>query len=274
VALAAFREIESNVIKLRGAQRTNRVRLHQALGGSFDAAPLTLTSARSITRQMEKETTMKMGYVSIAVAALAAATAAWAQVLQEGPVLVAQGMSQDQKAQQDLKGMEKAGQRDDMQSMTAAQQAQYKTEYQAAKAKWASLTPQQKSATIAAARSKKLSELSAMELVGQRDDMQSETAAQTAQMKAEADAAKVKWDKLTPSEKQALRKSAWQRSGQTSLGWRRWASETTVTCCRSSFPRTLEQGERKAFVFGESLHSSKGQCCPMGDRVPFQGKVK
>jgi len=211
VALAAFREIESNVIKLRGAQRTNRVRLHQALGGSFDAAPLTLTSARSITRQMEKETTMKMGHVSIAVAALAAATAAWAQVLQEGPVLVAQGMSQDQKAQQDLKGMEKAGQRDDMQSMTAPQQAQYKTEYQAAKAKWASLTPQQKSATIAAARSKKLSELSAMELVGQRDDMQSETAAQTAQMKAEADAAKAKWDKLTPSEKQALRKSAWQK---------------------------------------------------------------
>jgi len=30
-------------------------------------------------------------------------------------------------------------------------------------------------------------------------------------MKAEADAAKVKWDKLTPSEKQALRKSAWQK---------------------------------------------------------------
>ena len=37
---------ESNVIKLRGAQRTNRVRLYQALGGSFDAAPPTVTSAR------------------------------------------------------------------------------------------------------------------------------------------------------------------------------------------------------------------------------------
>ena len=37
---------ELNVIKLRGAQRANRVRLYQALGGSFDAAPPTVTSAR------------------------------------------------------------------------------------------------------------------------------------------------------------------------------------------------------------------------------------
>jgi hypothetical protein len=50
-----------------------------------------------------------------------------------------------------------------------------------------------------------------MELVGQRDDMQRETAAQTAQMKAEAEAAKAKWNKLSPSQKQAARKSAWQK---------------------------------------------------------------
>jgi len=37
---------ESNVIKLRSTQRTNRVRLYQALGGSFDAASPTVTSAR------------------------------------------------------------------------------------------------------------------------------------------------------------------------------------------------------------------------------------
>ena len=37
---------ELTVIKLRGAQRTNRVRLYQALGGSFDAAPPTTVSAR------------------------------------------------------------------------------------------------------------------------------------------------------------------------------------------------------------------------------------
>ena len=34
-ALAA----EADLIKLASAQRVNRVRLHQALGGSFDAAP-------------------------------------------------------------------------------------------------------------------------------------------------------------------------------------------------------------------------------------------
>jgi len=154
---------------------------------------------------------MKTAYVSLAIASLVLAIDVWAQATPERPEKVAQATTKDQQAQQDLKAMEKAGQRDDMQPMTVAQQTQYKAEYEAAKAKWAALTPQQKQATIAAARTKKLSELSAMELVGQRDDMQSETAAQTAQMKAEADAAKVKWDKLTPSEKQALRKSAWQK---------------------------------------------------------------
>ena len=37
---------ETNVIKLRGAQRANRVLLYQALGGSFDAVPPILTSGR------------------------------------------------------------------------------------------------------------------------------------------------------------------------------------------------------------------------------------
>jgi len=116
-----------------------------------------------------------------------------------------------QQRQQDLKGMEKSGQRDDMAPMTAAQQAQYKLDYDAAKAKWASMTPDQKKATIAAARNKKLSDLTALELVGQRDDMRSETAAQSAQLKTEASAAKAKWDSLTPEQKQAVRKAAWQK---------------------------------------------------------------
>ena len=149
---------------------------------------------------------MKSAHVTIAVASLVAAAIACVA----GAQTTAPAPTQQQR-QQDLKGAEKVGQRDDTQPMTAAQQAQYKSEYDAAKAKWAAMTPQQKSATIAAARTKKLSELSAMELVGQRDDMQSESAAQTAQIKAEAAAAKAKWDKLTPSEKQALRKSAWQK---------------------------------------------------------------
>ena len=113
--------------------------------------------------------------------------------------------------QQDLKGMEAQGQRNDMTNMTAAQQAEYKAQYQAAKAKWAAMTPQEKSATIAAAKNKKLSDLTAIELVGQRDDMKSETAAQNAQYKAEAAAAKAKWDKLTPDQKKAVRRSAWSK---------------------------------------------------------------
>jgi hypothetical protein len=123
----------------------------------------------------------------------------------EATMVLAQG------TQQDLRGMERSGQRDDMTTMTAAQQAQYRAQYDAAKAKWAAMTPQEKAATISAARTKKLSELTALELVGQRDDMQRETAAQTAQYKAEAEAAKAKWDKLTPAEKKAVRQSAWQK---------------------------------------------------------------
>ena len=152
-----------------------------------------------------------MKTASVVVVALSVATTASAQVLPDSRVMVAQGTSQNQKAQQELKGAEKTGQRDDMQPMTASQQAQYKAEYQAAKAKWASLTPEQKSATVAAARNKKLSDLSYMELVGQRDDMKNETAAQSGQMKAQAEAAKASWAKLTPSEKQAVRKSAWKK---------------------------------------------------------------
>ncbi len=96
-------------------------------------------------------------------------------------------------------------------TMTAAQQAQYKTDYQAAKAQWAKMTPEQQAATIKSAREKKLQDLSAIELVGQRDDMQRETAAQSAALKAEADAAKAQWNKMTPEQKQAARKTAWAK---------------------------------------------------------------
>ena len=119
-----------------------------------------------------------------------------------------------QNAQQDLKGMERAGQRDDMTNMTAAQQAQYRAQYQAAKGKWAAMSPQEKATTIAAARTKKLSELSMIELVGQRDDMQRETAAQTAHDKSAAAASKAKWDKLTPAEKRAVRRASWQKAAR------------------------------------------------------------
>ena len=96
-------------------------------------------------------------------------------------------------------------------SMTDAQAAKYRAEYQAAKAQWAAMTPQQKSATIASARGKKLKDLSMIELVGQRDDMVNETAAQSGELKAQAAAAKSRWDMMTPAQKQAARKSAWEK---------------------------------------------------------------
>ncbi len=112
-----------------------------------------------------------------------------------------------------FKAEEKALQKEstNMSTMTAAQSAQYRAEYQAAKAKWASLTPQEQAAMIASARQKKIMDLTAMERVGQRDDMMRETAAQSAALKAEADAAQAAWNKMTPEQKQAVRKASWAK---------------------------------------------------------------
>jgi hypothetical protein len=96
-------------------------------------------------------------------------------------------------------------------TMTAEQQAQYKADYQAAKAQWAKMTPEQQAATIQSARNKKLQDLSMIELVGQRDDMTNETAAQSAELKAQAAAAKGQWDEMPPEQKQAARKAAWAK---------------------------------------------------------------
>ena len=98
-----------------------------------------------------------------------------------------------------------------MPTMSAAQSAQYRAEYQAAKAKMASLTPQEKAAAIASARQKKIMDLTATERVAQNDDMTVETAAQSAALSAEADAARAAWDKMTPAQKQAVRRAAWTK---------------------------------------------------------------
>lgn len=131
----------------------------------------------------------------------------------DGPrVVVAQG------TQQDLKGMEKAGQRDDMPQMTAAQAADYRAQYEAAKAQWAKMTPEQRKAAINAARQKKLSDMSYIELVGQRDDMRAETAAQSGALKAQADAWKTQWNGMTPAQKAAVRKAAWAKKREELSG--------------------------------------------------------
>ena len=64
---------------------------------------------------------------------------------------------------------------------------------------------------LASAREKKLKDLSMIELVGQRDDMKNETAARSDQLKAQRATANAKWDKMTPAQKQATRKSAWEK---------------------------------------------------------------
>ena len=96
-------------------------------------------------------------------------------------------------------------------SMTPAQQAQYKADYQAAKMQWAAMTPDQKKAALASARQKKIKDLSLIELVGQRDDMTNESAKQSAELKAQRAVAKAQWDKMTAEQKQAARKSAWEK---------------------------------------------------------------
>jgi hypothetical protein len=73
------------------------------------------------------------------------------------------------------------------------------------------MTPAEQSAVVAAARQKKIAELTAIERVGQNNDMQRETAAQSAELKAQAEAAKQAWAKLTPDQKKAATRAAWQK---------------------------------------------------------------
>jgi hypothetical protein len=131
---------------------------------------------------------------------------------------VAAGIALAQGTQQDLKAMEKMGQRDDMQAMTPAQQADYKAQYDAAKAQWAKMTPDQQKAAIESARQKKLKDLSYAELVGQRDDMQQESAAQSGALRAQSDIWKSKWNSLTPEQKQAVRKASWEKKREELSG--------------------------------------------------------
>jgi len=149
----------------------------------------------------------------IAMVVSASAVAAGSSLAgDEGPTLLAQG------TQQDLQGMEKTGQRDDTPQMTQAQAAEYRTQYDAAKAQWAKMTPDQQKAAIDAARQKKLQDLSYVELVGQRDDMRAETAVQSGALRAQADAWKTTWSGMTPAQKAAVRKASWAKKREELSG--------------------------------------------------------
>ena len=88
--------------------------------------------------------------------------------------------------------------------------AKLKAERVAAKAKWDAMTPEQKAATRKTMREKRVSELSALELVAQEGDSgpSSATPADQAKFKAERAAAKAKWDAMTPEQKAATRTAA------------------------------------------------------------------
>jgi hypothetical protein len=65
----------------------------------------------------------------------------------------------------------KFAQNDDMTAMTKSETAQTKAEREAAQAKWATMTPDQKAAARKATREKRAADLNAMERAGQNDDM-------------------------------------------------------------------------------------------------------
>ena len=88
-------------------------------------------------------------------------------------------------------------------------QAKSKAERDAAKAKFAAMTPEEKAATKKAAQTKKVSELTALEMVaGEGDASSAATPVDSAKLKSDRDAAKAKFDKMTPEERAAMKKSA------------------------------------------------------------------
>lgn len=99
----------------------------------------------------------------------------------------------------------------DVKVMTPEETAKFRAQRDAAKAKWDAMTPEQKAAITKSARNKKLADLNEMEVFGANDDLQRMSREETAQMKAEREAAKAKWDKMTPDEKAAARKAAQQK---------------------------------------------------------------
>jgi hypothetical protein len=98
-----------------------------------------------------------------------------------------------------------------MKPLTPEQSATLRSERDAAKATWEKMTPEQRQAIKDTAKTKKQSELSAIDRMGQNDDMMAATKSETAQLKSEREAAKAKWDAMTPQEKDAVRKAAQQK---------------------------------------------------------------
>ena len=91
-------------------------------------------------------------------------------------------------------------------------QAKLKAEREAAKAKWAAMTPEQRAATRKTMQAKRVSDLTTLEIVGQENDTsptaEVDASQDQAKFKAERVAAKAQFDKMTPEERAAMKKSA------------------------------------------------------------------
>ena len=98
-----------------------------------------------------------------------------------------------------------------MKPLTPEQSAKLRAERDAAKAQWGKMTPDQQATVKKTAQQKTQGELSAIERIGQNDDMMTMTKSETAQAKADREAAQAKWAKMTPDEQNAVRKSAQQK---------------------------------------------------------------
>ena len=102
-----------------------------------------------------------------------------------------------------------SAQADDKTPPTPVDQAKLKAERDAARAKFAAMSPEEKAATRKAMREKRVSELTTLEMVAQEGDSgPPATPADEAKFKADRAAAKAKWDAMTPEQKAATRKSA------------------------------------------------------------------
>ncbi len=97
---------------------------------------------------------------------------------------------------------------DDKTPSPPVDQAKLKAERDAAKAKWGAMSAEEKAATRKAMQSKKVSELSALEMAGQESDTNTAPAGDAAKFKSDRDAAKATFDKMTPEERAAMKKSA------------------------------------------------------------------
>jgi hypothetical protein len=95
--------------------------------------------------------------------------------------------------------------------MTPAETAQLKAERDAAKGKWATMTPDEKASVKNSMRGKKLADLNVMERVAQDDDMGTMTKDESAQLKADRQAAQAKYGQMSAEEKAAVRKAAHQK---------------------------------------------------------------